>query len=444
MGLHGELDLPGDKSIGHRALMFSALCQGTSRIANLPQNNDVKATRACLENLGIRTETADNGDLLVHGQGAFLEPSGTLDAQNSGTTIRLMAGLLAGQNIHTELTGDDALKKRPMDRIILPLQQMGANIHGQDGDRFAPLVIQPAQEGLRGINYTLPIASAQVKSCLILAGLFAQGVTRIAEPVPTRDHTERMLGFLKLPVKREGSLITVIGGQPMNAAPVTWQVPGDISSAAFFLVAASLIPNSDIILRQVGLNPYRTGIINALKKIGADITVENATEACGEPVGDLRVKSAQLSGDLSLSAEDIPAMIDEIPILAVAGVFLNGTLKVRGAEELRHKESDRIAAVVQEFAKLGLEVEDFEDGFRIIGNPRRQLTPPSQALDAHHDHRIAMALAILNNIANGDDVPPNDWPLIGREWAAVSFPGFYDALKKLKTQGTRYGSQPIR
>ncbi len=443
MGLHGERHLPGDKSIGHRALMFSALCRGTSRILNLPDSNDVRATRQCLEKLGLRMETAENGDLLVHADGAFIAPSDVLDAGNSGTTIRLMAGLLAGQNLQVEITGDAALQKRPMNRIIVPLQQMGASIRGRDNDRFAPLVISPAAGSLKAIDYALPVASAQVKSCLILAGLFAEGVTRITEPVPTRDHTERMLGFLGLPVERRDNTVVVTGGQKPDAAPVTWEVPGDISSAAFFLVAASLIPDSEVVLRRVGLNPCRTGIIGALRKIGADIAVENPAEICGEPVGDLRVKTARLSGDLRLEAADIPALIDEIPVLAVAGVFLDGTLEVRGAEELRHKESDRIAAVASEFAKLGTTVETFADGFRITGEPDRKIPPPASALDAHHDHRIAMALAILNRIAGGDDCPPA-WPIQGREWAAVSFPGFYDVLKELETQGSPpHGSQPI-
>ncbi len=454
--LQGTVQLPGDKSIGHRALMLSLLCPGTHRIINLPRNKDVLATLHCLEQLGVVFEQESEGEkaLTVHvpqsfaGSGDPGESPLTLDAQNSGTTMRLLSGLLSGLNLHVQLTGDKALSQRPMGRVISPLQQMGAQITGANHNTTAPITIRPSASGISGIRYTLPVASAQVKSALILAGLFAKGETQIVEPLLTRDHTERMLRFLGVSITSEvlegeaGQKLTLSGSFQRNLSPVVWHVPGDVSSAAFFIVAALLIPGSHLTLTHMGLNPQRMGLIDALRRVGAQIDVSPLKTVCGEPVGDVVVKASSLKGDLLInetSTPALPALIDEIPILAVVGCFLEGTLEVRGAEELRKKESDRIDAVVREFAKLGIGVEDFADGFRMMGQPQREIEVPSSPLLAHDDHRIAMALTILNLIAcsrssiNQEQWPENPWPLEGREWAQVSFPNFYEVLQRLMT-----------
>ncbi len=451
--LQASNQIPGDKSIGHRALIFSLLCPGTNRIINLPNNKDVGATQHCLEQLGVRFESIlsseQNKETLAHvpqeltvtkADGIPLE----LDAKNSGTTMRLLSGLLSALNVNAQLIGDAALSTRPMKRVIAPLREMNANITGMNNNTNAPINIKPNENGLNSINYTLPIASAQVKSALILAGLFAKSESKITEPLITRDHTERMLQFLNVPMNiqtnEKGQSITLPGSFKRNLPPVTWQVPGDVSSAAFFIVAALCIPDSNISLNNIGLNPQRIGIIDALQQLGADIKISNKKEVCGEPVGDITVKHSPLKGNLLInehSSPALPALIDEIPILAVMACFLEGSLEVRGAEELRKKESDRIDAVVKEFAKLGIEMEDFPDGFKITGQSQRKIQAPKEPLFAHHDHRIAMALSILNTIASPKKWQENPWPLEGREWAQVSYPQFYDTLRSLIKEQSR-------
>ncbi len=437
MALLGTLQLPGDKSIGHRALMLSLLCPGTSHIINLPPNKDVEATQHNLERLGVKFKQIKPDETLVHVPHKLTQPKEKpviLDAMNSGTTMRLLSGLLSPLGVHVQLTGDAALSKRPMRRVLKPLQEMGAQITGANNNTTAPITISPCTNSLKGLRYTLPIASAQVKSALILAGLFADGASEIIEPSPTRDHTERMLRFLGVPITSTDNTITVPGSLQRTLSPVTWQIPGDISSAAFFMVAASLIPDSHVTLPHVGLNPQRTGIINALRHVGASIELSNQKTLCGEPVGDLTIRSAPLKGDLLIhesSNPSLPSLIDEIPILAIMGCFLDGTLEVRGAEELRKKESDRIKAIIQEFNKLGIAIDEFSDGFCITGQPHRQILSPGIPLFAHHDHRIAMALTVLNAIASLKNWQKTPWPIEGREWAQVSFPHFYDSFQQL-------------
>lgn len=433
MGLRGDLRLPGDKSIGHRALLLASLCPGISQIDNLPGNDDVRATRQCLSTLGVGFESLGEGCWRVDAPPRFTQPPealATLDCLNSGTSMRLLTGLLCTQGLRVTLNGDAGLSRRPMGRIIAPLQQMGAHVSGADGDTRAPIAITPSPHGLHGIDYAMPTASAQVKSALLLAGLFAGGVTRVREPLPTRDHTERMLGYLGVPITRDAAsgALCVTGGSPQRRfSPVDWQVPGDVSSAAFFIVAALLTPDSSLTIRDVGLNPGRTGLIEALNRVGAELALAPTRQACGEPVGDLHVVTRALSGDLVIAAHDVPGMIDELPVLAVAGLFLDGTLTVRGAAELRQKESDRIAALAQELAKLGVAMDTFDDGFCLTGDPQRRLSPPQTPLSAHGDHRIAMALRVLNRIAS----PQALWPLEGDAWANVSFPGFQQTLAAL-------------
>ena len=440
-GLQGSIAIPGDKSISHRSLMFSALTPGTSKITGLLPSDDVHSTRDCLKALGaeILYTNQQQGELLVRGCQPWVEPKGLLDCGNSGTTIRLMSGLLAGQGLYCVMAGDDSLGSRPMGRIIQPLQQMGAKIRARSSDTRTPITIAPSGT-LKAIQYTLPVASAQVKSAVLLAGLFAEGETQVHEPIASRDHTERMLRAMGAELHdTDGQHWYLPGEQANKLQPVDWHVPGDPSSAAFPLVASLLIPDSEVLLEQVGLNPTRTGVFDALRKMGAVIEVQNQREVGGEPVGDLLIRSADLQGDLTLEAADIPAMVDEIPILAVAGAFLNGTLTVRGAEELRKKETDRLAAVATEFAKLSIEVELLDDGFVLQGDPNRKLAPPKGMLESYGDHRIAMSLSILNLINNLRYEPARyvEWPIRDKDCVAVSYPTFFKHLKQL------VGKRPI-
>ncbi len=444
MGLQGTLSVPGDKSISHRTLLLSALAPGTSRIQGLLESDDVRATAQCLRHMGVEVNlAAPGGEVTVSSSGNLCEPSTVLDAQNSGTTMRLMSGILAAQPFFSVLTGDDALRTRPMGRVIQPIRQMGGRIYGRQEDRFAPLAILPAANPLSGIEYALPHPSAQVKSAILLAGLFAQTTTTVVESVPSRDHTERMLSALGVQIATHDSAsdgvrqIVLAPGQKTALHGNDWQVPGDFSSAAFFIVAGLVIPNSQLLIRSVNLNPTRIGLMEALQSVGGVIRVENLQTLGGEPVGDIYVESSDLKGDLTLEARHIPAMIDEIPILMVAGAFLQGCLTVTGAEELRKKESDRLAAMAEVFHLLGLAIEMYPDGFQLQGDPERRLggtTAPAAAglrFFAHHDHRIAMALAVLNWAMCGRI----SWEIDGREWVSVSFPGFFETLESLDTQG---------
>ena len=419
--LRGALDVPGDKSVSHRALMLGAIAEGTTRIDGFLEGEDTRATAAILGRLGVRIEAPADGVRLVHGVGlhGLQAPEGPLDCGNAGTGMRLLAGLLSGQRFDSVLVGDASLGARPMRRVIEPLAAMGAVIGSDDGR--APLRIRGGQ-ALRGIDYRLPVASAQVKSALLLAGLYARGETHVREPYPTRDYTERMLAAFGAACAFVPGEAAVVGGIPLQARDVA--VPADFSSAAFFVVAAGIVPGSELLLRRVGMNPRRTGLLHVLRAMGADIAQENAGEQGGEPVADLRVRHAPLHG-IEVPVQHVPDMIDEFPALFVAAACASGATVVRGAAELRVKESDRIAAMAQGLRALGIAVEETPDGATIHGGRLRGGT-----VHAHGDHRIAMAFAVAAQCAEGevriDDVAN----------VATSFPGF-DALARAAGMGLR-------
>lgn len=421
--LQGTVAIPGDKSISHRVLMLSALASGRSTLRNVFYNADVAATRDCLRQLGVGIEEVSPAETRVIGRGLLEAPENVLDCRNSGTSMRLLAGILAAQPFGSVLTGDASLCRRPMQRIITPLNRMGGRIGSLLEEGFAPLAIEPATDGLHGIAYELPMASAQVKSALLLAGLYAQGETRLREPGHSRDHTERLLRHLGVTLHTADGALILPGGQIETLPAGTLSVPGDPSSAAFFAVAALCIPGSCIRMPGICLNPGRIGLFEALKRVGADIRYENERLEAGEPVGDVVVQASALKGDLVITAAEVPALIDEIPLLIAAGLFLTGTLTITGAEELRHKESDRLAAMASELGKLGAPVEVLPDGLILSGPLAENLHAPVQPLESHHDHRVAMVLATLNRIMD-----PERWPLQGAAWMDVSFPGFEQVM----------------
>jgi len=412
----GILQVPGDKSISHRVALIGALAEGVTEAENFSFGGDCQSTLECLKELGIRVEIAD-GAVRIYGRGlrGFTPSARTLDAGNSGTTLRLLSGILAGQRFESVITGDSSLVQRPMRRIIEPLRLMGATVEAAAGDT-APLRIQGG--ALRSIDYRLPVPSAQVKSCILLAGLYADGVTTVMESVPTRDHTERQLPVEIERLRNGTTAIRIRGGATLDARRV--RIPGDISSAAFFLVAGALIPGADITVRNVGLNPTRMEVIHLLRKMGADLEISPTSVSGGEPVGDLRVRACALRGT-TLEGATVAQVIDEIPILAVAGACAQGGFAVRGARELRYKETDRIAALVVNLRKMGVKVIEFDDGFSIEGGNLK-----GAELQSFGDHRIAMALAIAGLLAEGETV------VRGAECAQISFPGFWDALAALQ------------
>ncbi|MGC9397123.1 MAG: 3-phosphoshikimate 1-carboxyvinyltransferase [Anaerolineae bacterium] len=431
--LQGRVCVPGDKSISHRALMLGALADGVSRIEGFLSGADCLATVDCMRALGIEVEvsksTGENGvasvDITIHGRGlrGLRAPSSPLDCVRSGTTMRLMAGILAGQEFTSVLTGDPQLLRRPMRRITEPLLAMGADITDTEG--HAPLCIQGRQ--LQGIAHTLTVASAQVKSAILLAGLFAEGATVVHECGPARDHTERML---KSQIKNQrigesalsvdNLVVTLDPAGIDHLEPLNMTVPGDISSAAFLLVAALLAAGSEIALEGVGVNPTRTGLLDVLATMGADIVLANQHEQGGEPVADLVMRSTSLVG-AEIGDDTVVQMIDEFPILAVAATQARGTTVVRDARELRVKETDRIATVVTELRKLGAQIEAHEDGFIVEGpTPLR-----GAAVDSHGDHRLGMALAVAGLVAEGETVIEN------ANCIADSFPGFGNVLRSL-------------
>lgn len=413
--LHGELSIPGDKSISHRAVMFAALADGSSRIDGFLEGEDTRATARIFQQMGVRIETPDASTRIVHGVGidGLQAPAEPLDCGNAGTGMRLLAGLLAAQRFDSTLVGDASLSKRPMRRVTEPLAQMGARIDTAAGGT-PPLHIHGGQ-ALQGIDYALPVASAQLKSALLLAGLYAQGWTQITEPHPTRDYTERMLRAFGVAIDFEPGKASLQGGQRLRATDVV--VPADFSSAAFFIVAASIIPGSLLRLRKVGLNPRRTGLLAALRLMGADIVQLDAGEQGGEVVADLLVRHAPLHGAVIPEAL-VPDMIDEFPALFIAAVAARGQTVVSGAAELRVKESDRLAAMATGLRALGVRVDEVADGATIHGGP---IGPGS--IQAHGDHRIAMAFAIAGQLATGP-VRVHDVDNV-----ATSFPGF-DALAR--------------
>ena len=408
--LTGEMRVPGDKSMSHRSIMLGALAQGTSRISGFLEGEDALATLAAFRAMGVEIDGPANGEVIVHGVGlhGLKAPSAPLDLGNAGTGMRLICGLLAGQEFDTQLTGDASLQSRPMGRVIDPLTEMGAKIASADGGR-PPLAISGGRQ-LRGIKYELPMASAQVKSCVLLAGIYSTGRTTVTEPAPTRDHTERMLRGFGYEVNSNGGTISLEGGGKLQACDI--DVPADVSSAAFFLVAASIAPGSDIVLTHVGINPTRIGVITILQLMGADITVQNEREVGGEPVADLRVRYAPLKG-IEIPLEQVPLAIDEFPALFIAAACAEGRTVLRGAQELRVKESDRIAAMAEGLDTLGVRNEVLDDGIIIDGGPMG-----GGEIRTHHDHRIAMSFAVAALRAE-DQITVLDC-----DHVATSFPGF--------------------
>ncbi|CUS78624.1 3-phosphoshikimate 1-carboxyvinyltransferase [Candidatus Kryptonium thompsonii] len=416
----GIIHSPGDKSISHRVALISALSNGENIIENFLISDDTLRTLACLEELGVDIELSEKLKIKGRGFKNFQKPNSTLYAGNSGTTIRLLSGILAGQNFNSEITGDDSLRRRPMMRIIKPLRMMGAKIEAT-GNGTAPLKIY-AVENLNSIEYELEIPSAQVKSCIIFAGLHAEGKTKIIEKIQTRDHTERLLG-LKVSSENGKKIIEVEPG--IKIENKYYLIPGDISSSAFFIVAASIIPNSYVVVKNVSLNPTRTGFIDVLRKMGAVIELENVREVANEQLGDVIVKSGKEINlkNLTLSGDLIPSIIDEIPVLAIAGTVAEGVFEVRDAGDLRNKESDRIKAIVSNLRNMGVDVEEYDDGFSFEGRKKLKGT----LIQTFNDHRIAMAFSIAGLIAEGETVIDDP------ECVKISFPNFYEILKNIQS-----------
>lgn len=412
--LKGTLRVPGDKSVTHRGLMLGALAQGESTLYYPLKAGDTLSTAQVMRQLGA--EISEQGEhFRIKGVGLRLhEPADVLDCGNAGTLIRLVAGLLAGQEIFTVLTGDASLRRRPMGRVTTPLRQMGARIEGREGGKLAPLAIRGS--GLRGIHYELPVASAQVKSAVLLAGLFAEEDTEVVEPAPTRDHTERVFRHYGLPIELEGPLIRTRRAEPFAAKDLT--VPGDFSSAAFFLVAALITPDSDLTLEGVGLNPTRTGLLTVLKEMGANLSWQVSEGQDGEPVGSIRARSSTLKG-ISVDPRLIPLMVDEVPILAAAAAWAEGETFIPNLEELRVKESDRVAAIAKNLQNLGVPVEVGHDWLKIRGGGVQS----GGVVEPFHDHRIAMAFAVCGLPVG---VTVNE-----AEWASISFPSFWEDLERL-------------
>lgn len=408
--LRGDVRVPGDKSISHRAVMFAALADGTSRIRGFLEGEDTRATARIFAQMGVRIEAPAPGERIVHGVGlhGLHAPDEVLDCGNSGTAMRLLAGLLAGQAFDTTLTGDASLSQRPMRRVTEPLARMGAVIATGEGG-VPPLRVHGGK-ALQGIEYTLPVASAQVKSALLLAGLYARGETVVVEPRPTRDYTERMLAACGWPIEFSPGRAALSGGHSLRAIDI--DVPADFSSAAFFIVAATLVPGSEVCLRGIGMNPRRIGLLHVLRAMGADIAEENARTAGGESVADLVMRHAPLRGS-EVPVEQVADMIDEFPILFVAAACAEGTTAIRGAAELRVKESDRIAVMAAGLRRLGVQIEETPDGAVIKGG---RLT--GGKVDSHGDHRCAMSFAVAGAVATGD-VTITDCANV-----ATSFPGF--------------------
>lgn len=453
-GLKGEITIPADKSISHRAVMFSALAKGISIIENFSQGADCLSSLDVIKNLGVNAQFKDEKTLIINSTGILTAPKKDLYCGNSGTTMRLMSGILAGQNFNSVLTGDESLSKRPMGRVIEPLSLMGANIRGEEAKRrrglesleyshasthprflsskiTAPLSIYGAS--LHGINYVSKLASAQVKSCVLLAGLHAEGQTSFTEPHLSRNHTELMLEYMGANIegKRTGgqedkqlnkTAIVTIERSLLQAKTIN--VPGDISSAAFFIVAGLIVPNSETILKNVGLNPTRTGILDVVKNMGADVEILDKKVISNEEVGDIKIKCSELKGCV-IEGEIIPRLIDELPVIAVLATQAQGTTVIKNAQDLRNKESDRIKATVTELKKLGANIEETEDGFIVQG--KSDLKGAVQ-VETYNDHRLAMSLYVAGLIC--------EKPILinGFEWVNISFPEFEGLMNNLKRE----------
>lgn len=421
LALKGEISIPGDKSISHRSLMLGSIAEGETIIEGLLVGEDPKSTAKCFRKMGAKISPLNSEQVIVQGIGLgnLKEPKDVLDAGNSGTTIRLMLGLLASHSDRFfTVTGDESLRSRPMSRVVKPLTEMGAMIWGRNNNSLAPLAIKGQK--LKPIHYLSPVASAQVKSCVLLAGLMVEGKTTVTEPALSRDHSERMLQAFgaEIQVNSKTHSVTITGQPTLRGQNVV--VPGDISSAAFWLVAAAIVPGSELLITNVGVNPTRIGILEALEMMSADIIRENERIVAGEPVADLRVKHSQLKA-CTLSGDIIPRLIDEIPILAVAAAFAEGTTVIKDAEELRVKESDRLKVMATELSKMGVDIIEFIDGLEIKGGAK--LTGAD--VDSYTDHRIAMSLAIASLMAQGKTT------IHRAEAASISYPTFVKTLQQV-------------
>lgn len=415
--LKGELTVPGDKSISHRAVMFGAIANGTTRITNFLQGADCLSTIACFQKLGISIENTPS-EILVHGKGlhGLSAPSDYLDTGNSGTTTRLIAGILAGQEFTSFLTGDASIQTRPMKRIIQPLSLMGASVESLRGNDCIPLKIQG--HPLQSISYLSPVASAQVKSCILLAGLYGNDITSVTEPFLSRNHTELMLSHFGAKISSQNTTVSIEPEPVLYGTDIS--VPGDISSAAYFIAAALLVPGSELLIKHVGINPTRDGILRVCKAMGANIQLMNHSTAGGEPVADLLVRHSALHGTV-IEGELIPALIDEIPVIAVLAAYAKGTTVIRNAEELKVKESNRLGILVEELTAMGGNVEETSDGMIIHGGAPLQ----GASIDSRLDHRIAMSFAIAGLAAEGTT------QLLRADCVNISYPGFYKDLREL-------------
>ncbi|MEW6107874.1 MAG: 3-phosphoshikimate 1-carboxyvinyltransferase [Nitrospirota bacterium] len=416
----GEFSPPPDKSISHRAVILSSLSKGKSSVKNLLRAKDTESTINAFRAVGINI--VDQGDnLIIYGKGlhGLSEPRDIIDCGNSGTTIRLVSGVLSGNRFFSVLTGDSSLRARPMARVIKPLSLMGAEIIARSDNQYPPIAIKGAR--LNSIKYSMPVASAQVKSSILLAGLYCDGETEIAEPAKSRDHTERMLPAFGADIEVDGLNVKVKGGRDLS--PVEIKVPGDFSSAAFFIVASLLIPGGEIIVKNVGINPTRTGLLEVLGKMGAHIEITNLNEVSGEPVGDIYCKCVSRLKAVRLSEEAIPSLVDEFPVLCVAAALSEGTTTIRGARELRVKESDRIKSITSELRKMGAEIEEYPDGLSIKGSD----TLHGAEVDSHEDHRIAMSMAVAALTAEGKTI------INGASSVEISFPEFFSLAKRLSS-----------
>ncbi len=416
--LKGNISVPGDKSISHRSLILGSIAQGETRIYNFLNSLDCLKTLECMQALGAEIELDKDNSVKIKGKGLYglQEPKDILDVGNSGTTIRLLTGLLSGQNFYSVLNGDNSIRRRPMKRVTQPLRLMGADIWGRKDGQFAPLNVRGNK--LNSLHYTLPVASAQVKTALLLAGLYTAGETVIKEPLPTRDHTERMLEIMLADIKNSPLEIKIKGGKQLKGTDIF--IPGDISSAAYFVAAASMLRDSQIIIKHVGVNPTRTGIIEILNKMGAKINILNYQIKSNEPQADLKIEYSELKG-MEIKEEMMPFLIDELPLIAVVATQVQGKTVVSGARELRVKETDRIKAIVSELKKMGADIEEKEDGFIVTGSSRLK----GAVCESYNDHRIAMSLAVAALLAEGKTVIKNS------ECIDISFPGFEKTLQKL-------------
>lgn len=417
----GEITVPGDKSISHRSIIIGSLAEGKTIIKNILDSKDVERTIFAFKKMGVDIEEL-NGDIHIEGVGlkGLSKPDGPIDCGNSGTTARLLSGVLVGQDFPSRLVGDDSLSSRPMDRIIIPLKKMGANIRGRL-DKILPLEINPTRSPLKGIEYRLPVASAQVKSAILLSSLYADGRSKIIEPKASRDHTERMLKYFGYNILNKDNLIYTDSESKLKGKKI--YIPGDISSASYFIVAATIVEDSDLIIKDVGINPTRTGIIYVLEKMGANIKILNKRTLNNEPLADIHIKYAPLKG-ISIGGDIIATLIDEIPIIAVAASLAEGRTIIQDASELKYKESNRISSITNELRKMGVNIEELSEGMIIEGNSNLK----SVVVDSYGDHRIAMALSIAALRAEGTT------EIKDYECVKISYPNFYKILQNLRIE----------